>query len=188
MKVKIIVISIVILIVVFLVFVNKKKLEHLTSDEAIKNVASIYNTDVMTIKNLNVTGALNILPKGIITMWSGTTPPDGWTLCNGQNGTPNLQGRFVLGVGNNYTIGSTGGEASHVLTTNEIPTHSHPIDDYYYAEKQDSCGGNKGVFGSSSSDRDNCSLSIYHRTQNEGGNQAHNIMPPYYVLAYIIKL
>lgn len=39
----------------------------------------------------------NVLPKGMIMMFSGSTIPDGWVLCDGGNGTPDLRGRFILG-------------------------------------------------------------------------------------------
>lgn len=39
------------------------------------------------------------VPAGGIIMWSGATVPDGWALCNGENGTPDLRGRFIYGAG-----------------------------------------------------------------------------------------
>ena len=43
----------------------------------------------------------NLFPSGFIGMFSGTEEqiPDGWALCNGENGTPDLRGRFVIGAG-----------------------------------------------------------------------------------------
>ena len=40
-----------------------------------------------------------IVPVGTIAMWSGAldTLPEGWALCDGENGTPDLRERFVLG-------------------------------------------------------------------------------------------
>lgn len=51
------------------------------------------------------------IPPGVIVMWAGLVAniPAGWNLCNGQNGTPNLVDRFVMGG----TPGSTGGSSSH---------------------------------------------------------------------------
>ena len=46
-------------------------------------------------------------------------------LCNGQNGTPNLQGQFILGASQAYSAGSTGGEVTHTLNVGEMPSHSH---------------------------------------------------------------
>ena len=53
-----------------------------------------------------------MVPKGGIIIWSGSVNdiPAGWVLCDGSNGTPDLRDRFVLGAGNNYTVGATGGK------------------------------------------------------------------------------
>lgn len=60
-------------------------------------------------------------------MWSGASNniPAGWALCNGQNGTPNLVDRFIVGAGSSYSVGATGGEATHALSTSEMPSHNH---------------------------------------------------------------
>lgn len=60
-------------------------------------------------------------------MWSGasTSIPTGWVLCNGTNNTPDLRDRFIVGAGSSYSVGATGGEASHTLTVDEMPSHSH---------------------------------------------------------------
>ena len=47
----------------------------------------------------------------MIILWSGSTGniPSGWVLCNGSNSTPDLRDRFVVGAGNSYSVGATGG-------------------------------------------------------------------------------
>jgi len=67
------------------------------------------------------------IPIGCIVMWSGSIAsiPTGWALCNGQNGTPDLRDRFIVGAGSTYSIGNTGGAASVALSGNNIPSHSH---------------------------------------------------------------
>lgn len=67
------------------------------------------------------------MPVGGIIMWSGTESdiPSGWALCNGQNGTPDLRDRFIIGAGYTHQAGATGGNASVQLTKNELPSHSH---------------------------------------------------------------
>ena len=69
----------------------------------------------------------NMIPSGIICMWSGesTAIPSGWHLCDGDAGTPDLRDRFIVGAGSTYEVGNTGGEATHTLTVNEIPSHNH---------------------------------------------------------------
>ena len=46
---------------------------------------------------------LGALPFGSIIMWYGATNtvPSGWSLCNGNNGTPDLRNKFVVGAANN---------------------------------------------------------------------------------------
>jgi len=82
------------------------------------------------------------IPIGGIILWSGTiaTIPDGWALCNGSNGTPNLRDRFVLGASSDgadtaYPVvrpGGTGGRADSVMhnhihgfTTDPGGAHNH---------------------------------------------------------------
>jgi microcystin-dependent protein len=60
-------------------------------------------------------------------MWSGllTAIPSGWFLCDGQNGTPDLRDKFVVGAGSTYAKGDSGGATSKTLTANELPSHTH---------------------------------------------------------------
>ena len=119
-------------------------------------------------------------PRGIITMWSGAASaiPFGWALCNGQNGTPDLRDRFVVGAGSSYAVGAKGGEASHTLTVEEMPRHSHSV-----SSLSSTSSGSLPV-GSGGSRLENSSKT----TVATGGNAAHNNLPPYYALCYIMKL
>jgi microcystin-dependent protein len=67
------------------------------------------------------------LVRGMIIMWSGAINaiPNGWALCNGQNGTPDLRDRFVVATGSTYNPGNTGGQDSVTLSANQMPAHSH---------------------------------------------------------------
>ena len=72
----------------------------------------------------------NMFPVGGIIMWAGSTVPDGWALCNGENGTPDLRGRFIVGkhtdVDNEYVgVGTTGGINKVTLTEKQLPKHKH---------------------------------------------------------------
>lgn len=143
------------------------------------------------------------IPRGLIAMWNGTQVPNGWALCNGQIvddlQTPDLSGKFVVGwqSGNeDYNIiGNTGGQDKVTLTTPEIPSHVHNFADAYFIEAYDGIGINgsqwigNNLYGSSKTDRDNSYVALWdHDTRAAGGDQPHENRPPYYVLAYIIKL
>ena len=54
------------------------------------------------------------VPTGAIMMWSGasTAIPTGWVLCDGTNSTPDLRNRFVIGAGDTYAVGATGGSST----------------------------------------------------------------------------
>jgi len=160
------------------------------SNEAVQNIASVYadTSGTVNFNNLNVTGYSNLLPKGGIIAWSGSTIPLTWALCDGTNGTPDLRGKFILGVndGSDYntnltkrSIGSSGGEENHTLSIGEIPSHSHTV------------SAALTVRSNNSSYTNATGVNPYPggvTTDNAGGGGAHNNMPPFYVLAYIIKL
>lgn len=125
-----------------------------------------------------------MVPRGAIIMWSGlvTEIPSGWGLCDGSQGTPDLQGRFVVGynsVDADYDIiGNTGGEKNHTLTIAEMPAHTHSFRVYDF--DWDHKVARSGADDRSSPGRE--------ETSSSGGNQPHENRPPYYVLAYIMKL
>lgn len=89
--------------------------------------------------------------------------------------TPNLQGCFLLPSSSEYAVNTTGGEATHTLTAKEMPVHSHGITQGYVQS------GSTGGFA----------LTSYSgasgATGAAGGGQAHNNMPPYYVVTAQIR-
>ena len=66
----------------------------------------------------------NTVPSGLIAIWSGSigSIPLGWVLCNGLNGTPDLRNSFILGAGNTYAVGATGGSTDSIVTSH---THTY---------------------------------------------------------------
>lgn len=94
-----------------------------------------------------------------------------------------IQDKFLLGAGNEYIIGSTGGEAEHTLTINEMPAHGHRLWSGYDNQDNTNCGhdtlryqaywanGNRGYnWGGSGTD---------YFIEFTGGSQSHNNIPPY---------
>jgi len=126
------------------------------------------------------------VPSRVIVMWSGSLNqiPSGWVLCNGQNGTPNLTNQFVIGAGNRYPVGRTGGQEQVTLTTQQMPIHNHSNGEFRYLLKSD---GNQTMADSNWTVAE---PNLAHQGQilNAGGNQPHENMPPYYALAFIMKL
>ncbi|MBN1946793.1 MAG: tail fiber protein [Bradymonadales bacterium] len=74
-----------------------------------------------------------MVPRGAIVMWSGalTDISDGWALCDGSNGTPDLRDRFIVGAAPAADPGATGGAISHSHIvdphTHAIGEHTHPM-------------------------------------------------------------
>lgn len=138
-----------------------------------------------------------VLPKGIITMFSGTRVPDGWLLCDGTHDTPNLIDRFIMG-GNvadaggksstafsgdknnkqatttttNSKTGVNVGVNNHTLTISEIPAHSHSSTYRVDSAVWQVNGGNNGQKyqgGGLISDR-----WVQFPISNTGGGNGHN--------------
>lgn len=123
------------------------------------------------------------VPSGGIIMWSGSDVPTGWLLCDGNDGTPDLRDRFVLGWGSRG-IGDTGGVEKHTLTVDELPAHDHSsgnmrvdIDVPDPAPAPMSRTNTRAIYGAY----------VEGRTGDTGGGEPHENMPPYYVLAFIMK-
>lgn len=157
------------------------------------------------------------MPVGAIIAYAGNplVPPDGWLWCAGQSFlkadypelyqltaglygpfsptegyTPNLQRRFILGYQlGTYDPGYTGGAETHTLTVDEMPAHDHTVDPHTHsipgsipATFQVGAGAALApnplgdVTGSASPD-----------TDEAGGGDPHNNMPPYMVLGWLIR-
>lgn len=81
-----------------------------------------------------------------------------------------IQNRFLVGVGSSYAAGATGGEATHKLTVDELPSHSH---NYSYPGYE--AGGE--WYGASGTAKGNTVA-----TTAVGGGAAHENRPPYYAV------
>ena len=124
-------------------------------------------------------------------MWSGQSSniPSGWALCNGQNGTPNLQNRFIVGAGNQYSPGATGGANEVSLTTDQMPSHRHNIE----ISRSGSVLYPVSMYGKSGSgSNDAIQWGVWEdridTMSSAGSNASHENRPPYYALCFIMKL
>ena len=90
-----------------------------------------YNPSTNTLKVGNIvdsSGNASAFVTGMIILWYGNTGniPGGWVLCDGNNSTPDLRDRFVIGAGSaDHTPGSTGGSNSITLSEANLPSHRH---------------------------------------------------------------
>jgi microcystin-dependent protein len=147
------------------------------------------------------------MPKGCIVMWGGAAGdiPTGFVLCDGRTvsdygAVPDLRNRFIVGfdpaalstpadtnaigltdalrLTENYgVIGNKGGAPNVKLTVPQMPAHTHS---YRRAKEQGSASGNS--FSHPDGPLDSVD------TGSTGGDQPHENRPPYYVLAFIIKV
>ena len=163
-------------------------------------------------KTLNVK-VTDTLPVGTIMPYAGATIPSNYMKCEGQAlsrieydilfsaiGTtygvgdgsttfnlPNLKGRVITGIDSNDTdfdtLGETGGEKTHTLTVDEMPSHNHNITYIKSASTPLSSNGLSGY-----SENNNGVGTNTNAIQNAGEDQPHNNLQPYIVLNYIIKV
>lgn len=116
-----------------------------------------------------------VYPVGAIYMSVSSTSPA--SLFGGT--WEQIENRFLLAAGSSYTAGNTGGEATHTLTKNEMPTHSHEIySGYGDVVSNVSDAYRYQTWGSSDRGWKTGNLG----TSNIGGGKAHNNMPPYLVV------
>ena len=104
-------------------------------------------------------GAAPGVPVGTICMYSGTSAPAGWALCDGGGGRPDLRNKFVVGAGSSYNSGSTGGYTDAIVVDhdhntsvgNQSANHTHGDGNYntnatgdHYHQQQGTGSGNTG--------------------------------------------
>lgn len=139
------------------------------------------NLNSGTVADARLTDS-SLFVQGMIMMYNGSSAPSGWAICNGQNGTPDLRDRFIVGTGSSYSLGNTGGANSVTLTTAQMPSHKHTTSvdntNLFPSSGQTSIGfGGAGSYPATT-----------FTMNNEGGGQSHENRPPYYALMFIMKL
>jgi len=104
-------------------------------------------------------------------MWSGTlgTIPAGWQLCDGTNGTPDLENTFIVGSQGSLAIGDTGGNAVH--------SHSFTSDGHFH----EMVAGSGLAIGSGY-------IRYTDIAQVTGITDAEKNLPPWYALAFIMRM
>ena len=152
---------------------------------------------------------------GMIMMFTGSSAPSGWAFCDGNNGTPDLRNRFIVGAGSTYSSGDTGGVNTVTLTESQMPEHNHTFSasdthDHEMVVCDNSTGNNPihvnatrysstfnaAAFHTLAANAQTgvqpATVSVSGDTGNKGGTngvtQSHENRPPYYALSYIMKL
>lgn len=152
----------------------KRLVEEFDPENAIGAVVEQKVTSVRALSAEQLAG-LELVPKGTILAWSppagrvlGGVGPPGWEICNGENGTPDLTDRFLMGTKDINGAGRTGGQNSISMEGN----HSHRL--------TNPTGRNEYDSGSARGDR--------KRTREAGGhNHGGENRPSYYTVVYIIR-
>ena len=130
-------------------------------------------------KRAQMADVLAAYPVGSIYISVNSTSPA--TLFGGT--WQELQGRFLLGRNSAHAAGSTGGEETHALTVNEMPTHGHEMPPWMWAVSQYFSTGNYNIPGGTTAgnatDYNTGKTLQQQNTASVGGGQAHNNMPPY---------
>lgn len=179
----------------------------LNENPSVAEINKVTDNNMNEIKNTVNTNT----PVGSISLFAGTTAPNGWLICDGSAvsrttyanlfsvigttyGTgdgsttfniPNLKGKIPVGLDSNDTsfdtIGETGGEKTHTLTIDEIPSHNHNVNTIFPF----TIGTNRTAVANSTSN--NVTGTAGDVVLNTGGGQAHNNLQPYIVMNYIIS-
>jgi len=202
------IINILFLLIIFAMFfvINNQvfKKEGFEAD-SVATLASMYTTSEGHLKITNLTVGQNIeangkitagdwsdiIPRGVVVSYTGTTAPNGWALCNGENDTPDLRSRFILGASplrmddlSIRQINQTGGAEKVQLEIAHLPSHDHTIQDY---TRRSSALVHFAYDKNSKSNFFRANEGNY-ATGKVGGNTPHENMPPFYVLTFIMKL
>ena len=164
-------------------------------------IQSATATSIQTLDNLypilqNAPTSAPAVPSGGIILWSGSTGsvPSGWYLCDGTNGTPDLRNSFIVGAGNTYAVGATGGTADAIVVSH---THTATVTDPGHIHSVNIQNNGTGstippAAGNAAGGALNWNtgsavtgISVSNATAGVSGTNQN--LPPYYALAYIQK-
>lgn len=91
------------------------------------NLAINNSIAVNTGITFNSDGTTNLLNSGSIIAWYDSKIPNGFVICDGENNTPNLIGKFILAASTSYLLNSSGGTSNTFITSNMLPPHVHQV-------------------------------------------------------------
>ena len=145
------------------------------------------------------------IPSGVIIMWKGSIAsiPPGWHICDGTNGTPDLRDRFIVGarqdiagIAETIVSGSLtqiGGAATHLHTAGTLagPLHTHNFS--ATTSGPSNVSGARGGDDQFGTQQHTHTVTGTTNTGNSGGpvtgsTASASSLPPYYTLAFIMKL
>ena len=165
-----------------------------------------YNGTTLVSVGSGNSGGGDSAPIGQVAIYAGSTAPDGWLICDGRavsrttysrlfstigttygagNGSttfnlPNFKGRVPVGLDTSQTefnsLNKRGGEKTHTLTVDEMPSHNHAI--WTTTDVKCQAGNTYNLIASNTQ---------YSNSGDTGGGQAHNNLQPYITVNYIIK-
>jgi microcystin-dependent protein len=175
--------------------------------------ATPYALYALNADKLDGQDADELLPPGVIVIWSGTLEsiPSGWALCDGGEyegvTTPDLRDSFVYGASDSEDPGATGGAATHSHTYSDLPQHTHTAScstagnhrhAYTYVSnwvKKDYDGGSYNYVPAAQTTANTQYAGDHsHTITIDSAGQASPVtdnassLPPYYKVAFIIKL
>ena len=125
-----------------------------------------------------LTGLGGGVPSGCILIWSGASNaiPTGYVLCDGNNSTPDLRDRFVVGAGNSYSVAATGGATTDTVSISVTVSGTTGNNSNGVGRAGYIANPNANLFSHS------------HSFSGSGsGSDTVNTLPPYYALCYIMK-
>jgi len=143
------------------------------------------------------------IPTGVIFLWSGSIAsiPAGFALCDGTSGTPDLRNRFLVGAGSTYAVNATGGSADAIVVSHNHTATSTVTDPGHVHTASTIRGGggganpgfgavDGGVIQTSSGTTNGAStgITVATTTATAGSSGTNANLPPYFALAYIMKL
>lgn len=149
-------------------------------------VSQIVAGTSITVSPVGGTGVVTIsspITTGMILMFNGVSAPAGWNYCDGTNGTPDLRDRFVICSSGTYPSGSSGGTSNVSLVVNNLPDHQHGG---VLERSSGVTAGSGGGYAVTGTDQSTGGISSVGYVTPGGTPFA--IIPPYYALAYIMKL